>query len=273
MNGCLAQLSSKVVWKKGADFLLRYIHPPSTRTYSSSSRPARHIALPVSPTLADAGLLARGSVRSDQRGGKGVLLFVGAVRTSARLAQLPTTRPPHLPHRRACRQNGLIIQVAIVGTFAALIANKWLGWFGRQLPKGCARRADQSPFAIGGDCRQGPPSASPPPFPHALSGYPAQNPAFQVSYRRNDVRRHGSARDPVDEPVIAVPPGFRSHTSGRCDSGLVQSAADGTKPARSARARSRARLSSRSVSGENRTASTRVEAIITTAPTMSSPSA
>ena len=67
---------------------------------------------PVSSTLADAGLLARVSVRSDQRGGKGVLLFAGAVRTSARLAQLPTTRPPHLSCRQACRQNGLIIQVA-----------------------------------------------------------------------------------------------------------------------------------------------------------------
>ena len=52
-----------------------------------------------------------------------------------------------------------------------------------------------------------------------------------------------------------------------------QSAADGAKPALSARARSRARFSSRSVSGENRTASTNDDATITVTPTMRSASA
>ncbi len=40
--------------------------------------------------------MPRRSIRSDQCGGKGVLLFVGATRAFARLTQLPATRPPQL---------------------------------------------------------------------------------------------------------------------------------------------------------------------------------
>ena len=60
----------------------------------------RHLALGTTfRPGAPADLAADNQMGPAALGGKGVLLFAGAARAFARLAQLPATRPPRLPRQ------------------------------------------------------------------------------------------------------------------------------------------------------------------------------